>query len=81
MNISVFGTGEVDSTVASKFQALGHDVVFGSRHPGADWGGFPGHPRHQTHKVIPANAGIHPEMHQPAVGAETPQDGPRTSLG
>jgi 8-hydroxy-5-deazaflavin:NADPH oxidoreductase len=34
MKISVFGTGEVGSAVAGKLKALGHDVVFGSRHPG-----------------------------------------------
>ena len=41
MNISVFGTGEVGSAVASKLNSLGHDVVFGSRHPGGDRDGIP----------------------------------------
>jgi predicted dinucleotide-binding enzyme len=41
MNISVFGTGEVGSAVASKLRSLGHDTVFGSRHPGGDRDGIP----------------------------------------
>ena len=41
MNISVFGTGEVGSAIATKLKALGHDVVFGSRHPGPDRDGIP----------------------------------------
>lgn len=34
MKIAVFGTGEVGSAVAGRLKTLGHDVVFGSRHPG-----------------------------------------------
>ena len=34
MKFSVFGTGEVGSAIAGKLKTLGHDVVFGSRHPG-----------------------------------------------
>ena len=41
MNISVFGTGEVGSAVATKLKSLGHAVVFGSRHPGDDQDGIP----------------------------------------
>ena len=41
MTISVFGTGEVGTAVASKLKSLGHDTVFGSRHPGSDRGGIP----------------------------------------
>ncbi|QQR35157.1 hypothetical protein JI749_12335 [Devosia oryziradicis] len=41
MNISVFGTGEVGSAVATKLKSLGHDTVFGSRHPGSDRDGIP----------------------------------------
>jgi predicted dinucleotide-binding enzyme len=41
MNISVFGTGEVGSAVASKLKSTGHDVVFGSRHPGDNQDGIP----------------------------------------
>jgi predicted dinucleotide-binding enzyme len=41
MNISVFGTGEVGSAIAAKLKSLGHDTVFGSRHPGGDRDGIP----------------------------------------
>ena len=41
MKISVFGTGEVGSAVAGKLKSLGHDVVFGSRHPGDARDGIP----------------------------------------
>jgi predicted dinucleotide-binding enzyme len=41
MNISVFGTGEVGTAVAAKLKSLGHDTVFGSRHPGSDRDGIP----------------------------------------
>lgn len=41
MNISVFGTGEVGTAVASKLHSLGHDTVFASRHPGSDRDGIP----------------------------------------
>jgi predicted dinucleotide-binding enzyme len=41
MNISVFGTGEVGTAIATKLKSLGHDAVFGSRHPGSDRGGIP----------------------------------------
>lgn len=41
MKISVFGTGEVGSAVATKLKSLGHDVAFGSRNPGADQDGIP----------------------------------------
>jgi predicted dinucleotide-binding enzyme len=41
MKISVFGTGEVGSALATKLKTLGHDVAFGSRHPGADQDGIP----------------------------------------
>lgn len=40
MKISVFGTGEVGSAVAGKLKSLGHDVVFGSRHPGKEKDGI-----------------------------------------
>ena len=40
MNISVFGTGEVGSAVATKLKSLGHATVFGSRHPGGDRDGI-----------------------------------------
>lgn len=35
MRVAVLGTCEVGTAIASKLKALGHDVVFGSRHPGA----------------------------------------------
>lgn len=41
MNISIFGTGEVGSAVAIRLKSLGHDTVFGSRHPGGDRDGIP----------------------------------------
>ena len=41
MHISVFGTGEVGSAVATKLKSLGHDTVYGSRHPGPDQDGIP----------------------------------------
>ncbi|WP_173087981.1 NAD(P)-binding domain-containing protein [Devosia sp. 1635] len=41
MRIAVFGTGEVGSAVAGKLKSLGHDVVFGSRHPRPDQDGIP----------------------------------------
>ncbi|HEX5770317.1 MAG TPA: NAD(P)-binding domain-containing protein, partial [Nocardioidaceae bacterium] len=42
MRIAVVGTGMVGRTLAPAFAALGHDVVIGTRHPGAtaardDW--------------------------------------------
>ena len=37
--------------------------------------------RFNTLDVIPAKAGTHPEMAEPAVDVETPQDGPRPSPG
>jgi 8-hydroxy-5-deazaflavin:NADPH oxidoreductase len=40
MKIAVFGTGEVGTAVAGAFKRLGHDVVFGSRHPGEAKGGI-----------------------------------------
>ena len=41
MNISVFGTGEVGTAIATRLKSLGHDVVFGSRHPRSDQDGIP----------------------------------------
>ncbi|MDF2799886.1 MAG: oxidoreductase [Devosia sp.] len=41
MRIAVFGTGEVGSAVAAKLDTLGHDVVYGSRHPRADKDSIP----------------------------------------
>lgn len=35
MKAAVLGTGEVGTAIAGKLKALGHDVVFGSRHPDA----------------------------------------------
>lgn len=40
MNISVFGTGEVGTAVATRLKSLGHAVVYGSRHPGAEQDGI-----------------------------------------
>lgn len=34
MQISVFGTGEVGTAIATVLKSLGHDVVLGSRHTG-----------------------------------------------
>lgn len=41
MKIAVMGTGQVGSTVAGKLAELGHDVVLGSRAPGAAQNGIP----------------------------------------
>jgi hypothetical protein len=41
MKVSVFGTGEVGTAVATALHALGHDVVLGSRHPGESKEGVP----------------------------------------
>lgn len=41
MNISVFGTGEVGSAIATRLKSLGHAVVFGSRQPGQEQDGIP----------------------------------------
>lgn len=36
MKFGVMGTGQVGTTIGGKLQALGHDVVFGSRSPAGD---------------------------------------------
>jgi 8-hydroxy-5-deazaflavin:NADPH oxidoreductase len=41
MKISVFGTGEVGTAIATRLKFLGHDVVFGSRHPRSEREGIP----------------------------------------
>jgi 8-hydroxy-5-deazaflavin:NADPH oxidoreductase len=42
MRIAIIGTGHIGSTLGGRFQAAGHDVVYGSRHPdGAGPGGAP----------------------------------------
>lgn len=38
MQIAVIGTGNIGSTLARKWVDAGHDVVFGSRHPGSGSG-------------------------------------------
>lgn len=58
MNISVFGTGEVGSAVATRLKSLGHDVVFGSREPGPDQDGIAvlGHADAAAHGAVVVNA-------------------------
>ena len=58
MKIAVFGTGEVGSAMASRLQELGHDVVFGSREPGAAKDGIPvlGHAEAALHGEWIVNA-------------------------
>jgi predicted dinucleotide-binding enzyme len=34
MQIALIGTGKIGGTLGSKFREAGHDVVYGSRHPG-----------------------------------------------
>jgi 8-hydroxy-5-deazaflavin:NADPH oxidoreductase len=41
MKVAVFGSGDVGSHIADKLKSLGHDVVYGTRHPGGDKGGVP----------------------------------------
>lgn len=42
MKIGILGTGQVGGTVGRKLVALGHDVMFGSRHPAARSADLPG---------------------------------------